>query len=288
MNSNVEVENCTFVNNTAMSGGAISVECNYLIPCTNVIRDSVFTNNVAIEEGGGIIYNTYQPELINNTYGDNIAELGNDVASYATRIKKVSNGTLVDLNELNDVPSGIVIDEDMVFAVVSAEQNSIMTSNSRSVIKWETIDENTRVRGQNTVTLNKGMVTFSDTIFEAAPGMQDVKFRLASSAIDYNVLQYLDPVKYADQIISVNFRWCKPGEIQDGNTCLKCNSGSYSVTWNSTQCLTCPENASCEEERISLSAGYWRISRNSTDIMECPNEEACLGGYNATSKYPVN
>ena len=163
-----------------------------------------------------------------------------------------------------------------------------MSGDNLSTIKFTAIQDDTKVDGENTGDVVNGKATFENTIFIAQPGMKDVKFKLTTSAANYKLLQHIDPVKYADQIISVNFRWCKPGEIQDGNTCIKCNTGSFSLTWNSTQCLTCPDNASCEQERISLSAGYWRISRNSTDIMECPNEEACLGGYNATSKYPVN
>jgi hypothetical protein len=78
-----------------------------MVPCVNTIENSFFYGNTAKEEGGAIIYNTYQPKILNNIQ-NNTAIFGEDVASYATRIKLVVNGTkLVDFVELNDVPSGI-------------------------------------------------------------------------------------------------------------------------------------------------------------------------------------
>ena len=136
----------------------------------------------------------------------------------------------------DDVPSGLVIDSSIELAVVSAEQDQIMVSDSKSIIKIVALDASSKVSGQNTDTLTQGRANFTNTLFTAAPGRRGVKFRLVSSAIDYTVIQHLDPVKYADQIVTVNFRWCKPGEIQIGNICSACSAGSYSVTWNATQC----------------------------------------------------
>lgn len=277
------------MNNTAISGGAISIECNYLSKCTNSITNSVFTSNTALEKGGAIVYNSYQPVLANNTFKDNKANFGDNLSSYAVRIKKVGqNSNLEDIVHLDNIPSGVVIDTPIELAVVSAEQDQIMTKDSESIIKLVAIEPDTSIKGQNTVTLKDGKATFTGTRFYAKPGRTNVKFKLESSAIDYKVIQYLDPVKYADQIITVNFRWCKPGEIQIENICSTCSTGSFSVKWNETNCHSCPNNAACEAEKITLNSGYWRYDRNSTDIMECPNEDACLGGYNPDSAHPVN
>lgn len=120
----------------------------------------------------------------------------------------VVNGTqLVDFVELNNIPSGITIDTPIEVALVSAENDRIMTSNSRSTVKFYLIENETNVRSQTTVTLKNGRATFTNTIFIAKPGAKNVKFKVSSNAINYKVLQYLDPVKYADQIISVSFRW---------------------------------------------------------------------------------
>ena len=74
--------------------------------------NSNFTQNSAITEGGAIEYNSYQPELVNNYFKNNIAVFGNDLVSYTTRIKQLINGThLKDITELNNIPSGVLIDD---------------------------------------------------------------------------------------------------------------------------------------------------------------------------------
>ena len=48
-------------------------------------------------------------------------------------------------------------------------------------------------------------------------------------------------------------------------------------------------NAICEgDEVIKVNTGFWRKSTNSTMIVEWQNANACIGGYNSTSTYPVN
>ena len=111
---------------------------------------------------------------------------------------------------------------------------------------------------------------------------------MSSSSIDYDTIQFLDPIAYADQIINVNFRWWKPGEIEVGSIWSHCTIGTYSVTWNSTECENWPNKASCEGNMISLNSGYWRIDANSTTILECPNDDACLGGFNLDNDHPVD
>jgi hypothetical protein len=210
------------------------------------------------------------------------------LSSYAVRIKEVSSKGLEEILHLDNIPSGVVIDNPIELAVVSAEQDQIMTNENEATVQIVAIEAGTSVKGQNIVTLKNGKATFTNTRFYAKPGKTNVKFKLESTAINYKLVQYLDPVKYADQIFTVNFRWCKPGEIQIEDICSTCTTGTYSVKWNQTNCQTCPNNAACEGERISLNSGYWRIDANSTDIMECPNEDACLGGYNPQNKHPVN
>jgi len=146
----------------------------------------------------------------------------------------------------------------------------------------------TYVKGANTAAIKQGIGILNNTILESSPGDKNVQFKLKSTAIDYEVVQHLDPVAYADQIINVDFRWCKPGEVEIDTIWSKCTSGTYSVIWNATECKDCPNKAAWEEERISLNKGYWRIDANSTTILECPNQDAWLGGYNPSNEHPVN
>ena len=64
IDSNVNIANMTFSNNNAYNGGAISIYCNYLIPCSNQISGWEFNNNTASNDGGAIDYNSYSPTMV--------------------------------------------------------------------------------------------------------------------------------------------------------------------------------------------------------------------------------
>ena len=189
---------------------------------------------------------------------------------------------------MSNIPSGQELDFDIPLWIVNTDETQVMTSVNSGVIQISAIDSSSKIRGQNTVGIINGVGTFTSSIFKDIPGRSNVKFSLYSSAINYKLTQYLDPVKYANQVIVVNFRWWMPGEIEQDNSCLVWAQGTYSVVWNATECISCPDNAICAGKSISLDPGYWRKDQNTTDIVECPNTIACLGGYNETSQYPVN
>jgi hypothetical protein len=249
--------------------------------------NSTFENNIALNHGGAIIYNSYDPYLENNTYINNSASYGQNVFSYAVKVMQIRNGELNDLTVFRNIASGIILENPITLAIVDVEGN-ILTSDSSSYIKILEIDTTTEVTGENTVSLVNGTATFTQTVFNASPGKENVSFRIFSSAINYDMVEFLDSIEGGTQQITINFRWCKPGEIISGNVCSRCNAGTYSVLWNATECFSCPDHASCEAEMISLSKGYWRIDGNSTDIIECPNEDACLGGYFPENENPVD
>ena len=192
-----------------------------------------------------------------------------------------------ELLELNDVPSGEPLGKNLALALVDV-QNAVMNNVNIGYFKISSVDPTYEVDGQNRVGITNGLGTFTSIQFNASPGKGNVKFKLTSSEIHYQMIKYLDPVKYADQIITVNFRWCTPGEIQIENICSTWVTGTYSVTWNATECLAWPDKASWAGKMISLNQGYWRADGNSTDIIEWPNQDAWLGGYNETNIYPVN
>jgi hypothetical protein len=249
--------------------------------------NSTFENNTALYNGGAIIYDSYEPSLENNTYINNTASFREDIFSYAVKIMQLVDGELSELTKFKNIASGTTIEDPIELVIVDVE-GKILTSDNNSSIKIKEIESGTKVTGENTVTLTKGKAVFTRTVFNASPGKEDVNFKISSSAINYDMVEFLDSVNFKTQLININFRWCKPGEIEVGDTCSKCNAGTYSVLWNATECLSCPDHASCEGEMISLSKGYWRIDANSTDIIECPNEDACLGGYEPENEYPVS
>ena len=86
IDSNVHVANSSFTHNMAETGGAISIECANYEHCDNQVYDSVFRNNSGTVKGGAISYDFRRPHFINNTYTNNHAPYGSNIASYAVRI----------------------------------------------------------------------------------------------------------------------------------------------------------------------------------------------------------
>lgn len=61
--------------------------------------------------------------------------------------------------------------------------------------------------------------------------------------------------------IAVDFRFCQAGEEIKNNQCLECPPGKYNSKGNSTECMSCPDNAKCTGGNdLAVSAGYWRAS----------------------------
>jgi hypothetical protein len=151
-------------------------------------------------------YDSYEPEVLNNIFENNTAIFENEVSSYAAKIMIVNDGVLTEIKELDNIPSGLTIDNSIQFAIVNVE-GDIITIDNNSVIKFEQLVGGAQVSGQNAATVDMGKATFTNTIFTSSPGNQRVEIKITSTAINYEILQHIDPVKYADQIIKLNFRW---------------------------------------------------------------------------------
>ena len=164
----------------------------------------------------------------------------------------------------------------------------IVDNSNTSSISIFPVSPRTYVKGTNTAIIMEGKGQLDKVILESAPGDTNVEFILKSTAIDYELVRTVNPIAYPDQILKANFRWWMPGQVEFETVCSPCSPGTYSVLWNATECLNCPEKAAWEEEKISLNKGYWRIDANSTTIIECPNQDAWLGGFNPGNEHPVN
>ena len=122
INSDVIVDNCTFINNQAKNGGAIKIDCSYLIPCHNAILNSKFINNSALNEGGAIKYTSYPPILSNNSFENNIGIYGPNIASYPVKVMKITGNKLDDFTSLTDVSSGEKLEYSIPLAVVDVSE----------------------------------------------------------------------------------------------------------------------------------------------------------------------
>ena len=120
-------------------------------------------------------------------------------------------------------------------------------------------------------------------------------------ALDKNNIEYIatcdlidsDKVSYlnfpTNNSIDVSFRYCQPGEVVINNeTCSKWSAGTYSFTWNSTECKSWMDNAVwLGGSEVYVSDEYWRLNGNSTDILLWPRPQSCKGGHLPQLEHPV-
>ena len=186
--------------------------------CTNSITNSYFANNIAVQRGGAIIYNSYQPNFVNNVFVNNSASFRPNIANYAVKLMMVTDrGALANLSSISGLPSGLKIETAFSIAVVNNEEQ-VMSNDNKNAVRILPLDAGTDVKGQSTVVLNNGIATFSSTIFVGAPGKAKARYTIKSYAINYNALKYIAPEYSTEQVLTVSFRWCRPGEYQLQNT----------------------------------------------------------------------
>ena len=137
--------NCTIINNTFQSnmvqsgnGGGLSLDCLYETLCDLNVVNNLFASNSAEISGGAIFWQSSKPQLENNTFQNNSAFYGDEIASYATYLAVVNNSTpLAFLNSedpplalnLYEVASGQVIHSELSFGLFDDQSNLVLTSN---------------------------------------------------------------------------------------------------------------------------------------------------------------
>ncbi|CDW79044.1 UNKNOWN [Stylonychia lemnae] len=90
-NSDLIIENSNFDQCQSKIGGSIAIMCAGMNACKSKIYTSSFSNNYAILEGGSIYFDSYVPQgLETNTFTNNIAQYGDDIASFPVNINLIS------------------------------------------------------------------------------------------------------------------------------------------------------------------------------------------------------
>ena len=86
-NSNLIIQNSSFIGCESSTGGAIVIWCSGMKVCTTNLSDNNFTNNFASLQGGAIYYDSYIPlGLENNSYSENFSPYGVNYGSYAVNV----------------------------------------------------------------------------------------------------------------------------------------------------------------------------------------------------------
>ena len=284
-NSNFTIESSLFYSNTAKYGAAIYISCQLIPICVASILNTTFANNVAQISGGGIMYDLHRPTFSNMFFDSNSALYGPNIASYAIKVR-IGNSSENSVTMINAV-SGQT-NQEFTFNILDYD-NQVIKLDSNSKITIKAITTGAQVIGENIGVANAGIVKMDGIIFISEPGSNNIVFSINPSSISLDIAKTIYGNNYTFPSIISNFRYCRPGEYSYLNQWLSWSEGSYSLFWNSTQCEQWMSNAICEgDEVIKVNSGYWRKSTNSTMIVQWPNSNACIGGYNTTSTYPVN
>lgn len=231
--SSINISKNVFNTNSALEGGAVNYECSTTAFCSVSITENSFTNNTGFSKGGAIGYNLYRPTLLNNTFQGNFAPYGINIGSYAVKVKLKER--IKDKIHFSNVGSGISYSAGFSLALYDHD-DQIMAIDNTSQIKISGFTPGSQVLGINEVKVTAGAATFSDVIFIQKPGATDVLFEVTSTGTNMKNLRLAYGQDYSLEKITVDFRFCKPGEIISNNrTCTTCSPGTYSLEWNSTQ-----------------------------------------------------
>jgi predicted outer membrane repeat protein len=287
LNSDLTIIDSLFSNNIAQIGGGISHRCRSLTLWHLKLGTTKFESNNATIKGGAIYYDYKRPEFENVTYVNNSADYGPNIASYPVKI--LLNDSNSEHMVLNNIGSKIQLETPLNLKLVDYDGQTMNQNNFNQILIQATDEKISSISGFNSELLREGVVTFHAIQFVGSPGSKNVKYQASSKAIDKSKIDQVFGSQLSDNQISVNFRFCRSGEIDEANQFwIGCSPGTYSFVWNSTEWRDWLDNAICLGKTvIYVEDGYWRRTTNSTDIIECPNQDACLGGYYDNEDQPT-
>ncbi|CAG9324278.1 unnamed protein product [Blepharisma stoltei] len=274
-------------------GGGINMNCFDTKKCKFDINSGVFIENFAEYNGGGISWDDQTPSLFNNTYQNNAAQYGKDIASFPIKLMQVkADGSLADFNSkrslsdpvsslnLTEIAPGQNIKNQLQIALVDDLNYIIATDNvSEAVLKSTSLT--TQISGATKVTALKGIFNFSEFVISDEPG-SNIQIIATSSAIDISKIKSSGQNYYSQNLIlNVNMRKCKIGEVKSGKNCQICPQGFYSLNPDLISCLSCPDAAQCLGNYTMVPRpGYWRDNMLTDKFWKCPNPSSCLGSPN--------
>jgi len=273
--SNLTITDTILTDNLAINGPAVAIIGTVDHPSVSSISGCTFENNIAGVKGGAIYYSLQRPELSNNTYTNNTAQYGQNIASYATKI--ILTRSQASSLTISNVGSGLTYPRDLILSLIDYD-NQTMVLDNESTLKLSAIDPNASVSGTDYAKVNQGVSTFSNIIPISKAGSKNILFKVASDSVDF------------DFIINATFRYWMPGEYEttDGQW-VECSYGTYTLDWNLTQWISCIDDATwLGGKQISLDDGYWRENANSTTAIEWPRKDSWKGGYQEEYDAPTN
>ncbi|CAG9312607.1 unnamed protein product [Blepharisma stoltei] len=271
------------------NGGGIWISCPNIQTCKFKIHSNNFVENTAKYNGGAISWDNTLPEFINNSYKNNAAEYGENIASYPIKLMQANkDGSLegyksriladfTSNSSLTEIASGQNIKNKLLVALVDNMNNIIRTDNT-SEAELKSTNLTAQVSGKIKAIANKGIFNFSDFVISEEPGT-DIQIIVTSSAIDINKIKKSGETIFSKSLIfDVKIRECEIGEVKSGKNCEVCPIGFYSLNPELISCLSCPDVAECYGNyTIVPKPGYWRDNMYTDKFWKCPHSPACLG-----------
>lgn len=175
-----------------------------------MLSHSQFSHNTATLKGGAIDYNYDRPDFQSNlTFDHNFAPYGEDISSYPIKIT-------LDEGELEDLAPGIVREKPVRLSVRDFD-DQIMNLDSQNVLSVTAMDPGVKVKGFSIQSLKNGVATFDNLVVDAQPGSQGVVLKANTKSIDQEMIETVFGEKISENLITVDFRLCQPGEqVLDG------------------------------------------------------------------------
>ena len=238
--------------------------------------------------GGAVLWQHSLPAFRDNTFENNTATYGADIASYAIKLGLVGWDLQAKLylNETVSPPLALVIEnvgsgyvfDGLIRLGLFDHQGQLLTmdSSSGAVIELPAYSNLTLFGGVKAVAAH-GIFTFSLFTLTAKPGTsQDVL--ITTPAIRMQTLSAYDLSIAQDAlVVRFTFRECLIGEYQQYDKCEACPSGTYSFS-PEKPCTACPEGAVCYGNYTMVpEKGYWRADVFTPTFFYCDNYDACIG-----------
>ncbi|CAG9312679.1 unnamed protein product [Blepharisma stoltei] len=276
-------------------GGGILVSCSTYQSCKLNIKSNNFTENTAKYNGGAISWDYKLPNFANNSYLNNSAEYGDEIASFPAKLMRINiDGILegyknntgsadpISISNLTEIAPGQNIKSPLLIALVD-QSNSIIQTDNWSTAELIAINSTTQISGKIKVTSVKGIFNFSEFSISEEPG-SDIQIMVTSIAIDTDKLKNSGEDFFSKNLVfNGNIRKCEIGEIKTGKNCEICPEGFYSLNPSLMACNACPETAICYGNWTMVPRpGYWRDNKYTEKFWECPYPSACLGSPNKT------
>ena len=140
----------------------------------------------------------------NITFINNIASYGNNIASYAVKIR--FEGRPENQVELNNVTSGLIYPQ-FKLSLFDIDDQTMVLDNISQISITPVYRSTTSIKGASQVVVHAGVSTFDNFFLIAKPGSTNIYLNAASRAIDSTKIANVFGPNAFSNLITANFRF---------------------------------------------------------------------------------